>query len=401
MTWHVACPSVVVLRPMSDTTAPNAFRKQAETILADLDRAVDGLCEMAEAEAEAAAGRARAEAEADAQVAHQIGQAELESEIHNRMSVVAELQSATEKLLQARAEADALRLQLHRATHNGAGRATPEQVCTALDTMLVALSALEEATGAKSLFAAVVDAFAGHFSRVALFSEESGDFVVWRSRGFDPPLQRKTRLHVEANSPLARAAANWTTASTRPADGKTTRGVLGTPVRFAVALPVVAKGRGTAILYAENPPDSPTTIDDRVTAKIAEILAQAVRSRLPIKQAPEAVEPVPAKERRARRVKMLDGTTVVIDNGTGTLVDLSSLGAQVLSSDTLHPNSDVRLVLPTEVGGITCRAQIVWVVAEQPKNSRSALYRAGMQFTDVKTGELDGFLEFLDSPIRH
>ena len=388
-----------------DTNATSSLRDQAAAILAELDRAITRLCQSADRDTEAAIARARTEAAADAQVIQEIKQAEVEGEIHNRMAIVAELQAVNEKLLQARAESAALRLQLERATRNAGATATTtpaDAICSALDKMRAALNAVAGARSGTNIVPTVADAFGAHFSRIVLCSAERRGFVVLKSLGFDPPLQPKTILAIEPDSPLATAAEDWDTVCTASTGGRTRRGLLNTPVRYAIALPLVAKGRGTALLYAESLPDRGSAADDRVAGKIAEILAEYVRSRLNIKQTASAAEqPAPPPQRRARRVKMLDGTMVVIGDMDGTLIDLSSLGAQVLSPGVLRPNTAVRLVLPTEAGGISCEATVVWVTVERTKNSKSPLYRAGMQFTDVKTGELDGFLGFLDSPVMH
>src|SRR5581483_2450137 len=287
----------------------------------------------------------------------------------------------------------------------GSAAAAPaDAICAALDSLRLALNAVTGARSGTNIVPTVVDAFGSHFSRVVLCAVEPRGLVVWKSLGFDPPLQPKTVLSLEADSVLAKAAAGWGTACSASADGRTHRGIVNAPVRYSIALPLVAKGRGTALLYAENAPDRGSAAEDRVAGKIGEILAEYVRSRLHIKQTGgAAAEPAAASspQRRARRVKMLDGMMVVIDDTDGTLIDLSSLGAQVVSSGVLRPNTAVRLVLPTEAGGISCEAKVVWVSVERGKNSKAPLYRAGMQFTDVKTGELDGFLGFLDSPVMH
>jgi len=135
---------------------------------------------------------------------------------------------------------------------------------------------------------------------------------------------------------------------------------------------------------------------------VAEILAHYVKSRLQVKPPVDTFEPPShPKQRQAKRVKMTDGTTVVLDDSEGTLIDLSSLGAQVLSRRSIRPNSAVRLVLDTHAGGVAATARVVWVIVEQQPTTQSALYRAGVQFTNVQHGDLNGYLEFFDSAIKH
>ncbi len=265
-----------------------------------------------------------------------------------------------------------------------------------LEQIAVAVAALAQPTAGAQLLATIADVYGEFFSRVLVGAAEGDAFTVWHSRGFDVPLHRNAVLRATADSPLALASSAWT-----PASSDVTTGILGTPARFAIALPLVAKGRGAAMVYAETSPDA--EVDDRVTAKIAEILAETVRPRLHVKSAAaQAAETAYQKQRQARRVKMLDGTSVVVDEAQGTLVDLSTAGAQVLSPYALRPDTPVRIVLPHDAGGVSCAARVVWVVVERQASSPSALYRAGVQFTDVKAGELEGYLEFFDaSAIKH
>lgn len=272
-----------------------------------------------------------------------------------------------------------------------------------LDQLALAVRALAQPTGGAQLLSTIADVFGEYFSRALVGAAEGDGFTVWHSRGFEPPLHRGTVLRPAVDTALARATEAWSTVASESTDG-----IAGAPARYAIALPLVAAGRGAAMVYAENGADSPA--DDRIAGKIAQILAETVRPRLHMKAQP-AQQPSAAassidaaaaqKQRQAPRVKMLDGTTVVVDQAQGTLVDLSTLGAQVLSPYALRPNSPVRIVLPHEAGGVSCAARVVWVIVEHDPSAPSAVYRAGVQFTDVKAGELQGYLEFFDSGIRH
>jgi len=52
--------------------------------------------------------------------------------------------------------------------------------------------------------------------------------------------------------------------------------------------------------------------------------------------------------RRAQRVKIVDGVEVLIDGSPAMLIDLSVVGAQVVSPTILRPNQRVRMILPDE-----------------------------------------------------
>jgi hypothetical protein len=84
--------------------------------------------------------------------------------------------------------------------------------------------------------------------------------------------------------------------------------------------------------------------------------------------------------RQARRIKIQD-SDVLVDGVASVLVDISTLGAQVLSPTTLRPNRVVRLMLRTGSGTCTAEGRIVWAQLESSNADVGAQYRAGMQFT--------------------
>jgi hypothetical protein len=95
--------------------------------------------------------------------------------------------------------------------------------------------------------------------------------------------------------------------------------------------------------------------------------------------------------RRAPRVKIVEGVEVLIDGSPATLIDLSVVGAQVISLTILRPNQRVRMVLPDEERPIRFAAGIAWAAFEMPKSGPR--YRAGIEFFDAESGNLDRFIE--------
>ena len=95
--------------------------------------------------------------------------------------------------------------------------------------------------------------------------------------------------------------------------------------------------------------------------------------------------------RRAPRVKIVEGVEVLIDGSPATLIDLSVVGAQVISLTILRPNQRVRMVLPDEERPIRCQAGVAWAAFEMPKSGPR--YRAGIEFFDAESGNLDRFIE--------
>ncbi|HVB38769.1 MAG TPA: PilZ domain-containing protein [Vicinamibacterales bacterium] len=83
--------------------------------------------------------------------------------------------------------------------------------------------------------------------------------------------------------------------------------------------------------------------------------------------------------RRAPRMRMTAGLDVLVDGNPVALVDLSTIGAQVVSPIVLRPNQRVRVVLPEPKAGLRLVATVAWALFEIPTPS-TARYRAGLQF---------------------
>jgi hypothetical protein len=86
----------------------------------------------------------------------------------------------------------------------------------------------------------------------------------------------------------------------------------------------------------------------------------------------------PRPERRAERTQILPEEQVLIDGQPVTLIDLSAVGAQVLSPVVLKPRQRVRVVLSPERGSAKAVAIVAWSTLE---NSAMPGYRAGIAFT--------------------
>jgi len=106
---------------------------------------------------------------------------------------------------------------------------------------------------------------------------------------------------------------------------------------------------------------------------------------------PAAVKLDQRGTRRAQRVKIVDGVEVLIDGSPAMLIDLSVVGAQVVSPTILRPNQRVRMTLPDEERPIRCVAGVAWAAFEMPKSGPR--YRAGIEFFDAESGNLDRFIE--------
>ena len=83
-----------------------------------------------------------------------------------------------------------------------------------------------------------------------------------------------------------------------------------------------------------------------------------------------------------------------VDGLKTSLVDMSIMGAQVLSAPVLRPNQQLTITLP-DVGNsfLSVSAHVAWSTFERPRNPPQPrpYYRAGMEFTDAAAQALEAF----------
>lgn len=94
--------------------------------------------------------------------------------------------------------------------------------------------------------------------------------------------------------------------------------------------------------------------------------------------------------RRVPRIRIRTGIQVQVDGNSSELVDLSTLGAQVVSAAPLKPNQRVRFSLPTG-SGERLVASVAWANFELPKGKPSPQYRAGLEFHGADARPLQQF----------
>ena len=95
--------------------------------------------------------------------------------------------------------------------------------------------------------------------------------------------------------------------------------------------------------------------------------------------------------RRAPRFVVAKGIEVMIDGNPAALINLSVVGAQVVSPTILKPNQRVRVTLPDSVGPIRVMAGVAWAAFEMPKSG--PVYRAGIEFYDAEAGNVERFID--------
>lgn len=111
---------------------------------------------------------------------------------------------------------------------------------------------------------------------------------------------------------------------------------------------------------------------------------------------PTPAPPPPAEldfigTRRASRHPIDDGMEVHIDGKPGTLVNLSLVGAQIITGAALKPTQRIRIAFGDESVSIRGSAVVVWASFEMPKGS-GPRYRAGVDFVDPNTEALQAYL---------
>ena len=110
-----------------------------------------------------------------------------------------------------------------------------------------------------------------------------------------------------------------------------------------------------------------------------------------------AVDVLPAGQRdrtgtrRAERVAITKSVDVLIDGNPATLVNISIVGAQVLSPSLLRPNQRVRMSLVDEARPIRFNGVVAWAAFEMPKEGPR--YRAGVNFYDASPDMVARFIE--------
>ncbi|MDA1186012.1 MAG: PilZ domain-containing protein [Acidobacteria bacterium] len=119
--------------------------------------------------------------------------------------------------------------------------------------------------------------------------------------------------------------------------------------------------------------------------------AGAARAARVPAEPPLAASPSGLRERRAPRFTIVEGVQVQIDGKAASLVDLSTVGAEVSSAIPLKPNQRVKFTLVDEAHPLHCRSVVVWASFDMP--SGVPLYRAGLEFFDVNEAWLVGFID--------
>lgn len=109
------------------------------------------------------------------------------------------------------------------------------------------------------------------------------------------------------------------------------------------------------------------------------------------------IETVPSGRRTRRRIdriRLAAGISVTVDGNPAELIDLSHVGAQVVSRMVLRPNQRVRVQLPEDKNdgrrAVRCSASVIWASFEMPPG-QPPRYRAGLKLTGAEAEALEDF----------
>ena len=95
--------------------------------------------------------------------------------------------------------------------------------------------------------------------------------------------------------------------------------------------------------------------------------------------------------RRAARTAIVDGAEILIDGGPVRLIDLSTIGAQIVSPAVLRPNQRIRVSMVDEKLTLRFQATVVWATFELPSGGAAPRYRAGVAFSGVDADSITDY----------
>jgi hypothetical protein len=109
---------------------------------------------------------------------------------------------------------------------------------------------------------------------------------------------------------------------------------------------------------------------------------------------PRAAPPTEALDqrgtRRAPRFRIAENVDAVLDGKSGALVDLSTVGAQVISRVALKPNQRIAMALTDKTSHVRFNASVAWTSFEMP-SSGAPRFRVGINFEDADAAAVDAF----------
>ena len=158
------------------------------------------------------------------------------------------------------------------------------------------------------------------------------------------------------------------------------------PAVFVLERLFAATPRGAALINRVKADPALTDTEIRVLAHDSDY------SRVSPRKAPPEEQPLDQRgTRRAPRFKIEPKALASVDAVKATLIDLSTIGAQLVTTLQLKPGQNVRMTLDDKTGSVRFIAAAMWASFEISSKGVSR-YRAGVQFLDADAGEVDAFI---------
>jgi hypothetical protein len=146
-----------------------------------------------------------------------------------------------------------------------------------------------------------------------------------------------------------------------------------------------ATPRGAALIHRIKADPSLDACEIRVVAHDSDYMRVSPR-----KSAASAALLDQRGTRRAPRFKVSSKADATVDGQQALLIDLSTMGAQVMSSAVMKPSQRVRVSLADDVGQVRFDAEVAWASFELMKRG-GPRYRAGLAFVDADAGAVGAY----------
>jgi PilZ domain-containing protein len=157
------------------------------------------------------------------------------------------------------------------------------------------------------------------------------------------------------------------------------------PAVFVLERLFAATPRGAALINRVKADASLTETEIRVIAHDSDY------SRVSPRKAPPPPQPLDQRgTRRAARVKIDPKALASVDSVKATVIDLSTIGAQLVTTLQVKPGQNVRMTLDDRVGSVRFNAVVMWASFEIPP-SGAPRYRAGLEFSDADAAAVEAF----------
>ena len=147
--------------------------------------------------------------------------------------------------------------------------------------------------------------------------------------------------------------------------------------------------RGAALINRVKSDPSLQDVEIRVLAHDNDYTRVVPRAKAPAVAAPALDQ---TGTRRAPRFKIAGRVEVVIDGKTAVLVDLSTVGAQVVTQLAIKVDQELAMALPDTEGVVRFKAKVAWTAFAQTAEG-APRYRAGIDFIDADAEAVGAFID--------